>query len=98
MIESTAATSAARFMFVLEDEIIFCTSDLNTYKEYINPHEIGQISTGDHIEIYDISYLIESIQIEHYSWPMDSQVFNQTGHPYLYTVNITLNLSKVYED
>lgn len=98
MIESTTTTSAARFMFVYNEEILFCTSDLNAYKSTINPHEIGQISSDDEINLHGESFIIDSIQIEHYSWPMDHQVANQSGDFHQYTINITLNLSKTFED
>ncbi|WP_158827574.1 hypothetical protein [Mucilaginibacter lacusdianchii] len=98
MIKSTETTTAARFMFVYNEEIIFCTSDLNAYKKAINPHDIGQISSQDQVLIHEEAYTIESIQIEHYSWPMDHPTPNQAGQPYLYTINVTLNLSKTSDD
>jgi starvation-inducible outer membrane lipoprotein len=85
-------------MFVCEEEIVFCTSDLNAYKEHIHPHDIGQISTGDQVSIRETPYNIDSIQIEHYSWPMDGHVLNQTGNLYPYTINITFNLSHLYNE
>lgn len=98
MIEATNTSTAARFTFVSEEEIIFCTSDLNAYKTHIHPHDIGQISTGDQIELREKPYSIDSIQIEHYSWPMEGHVINQVGTLYPYTINITLNLSPMFDD
>ena len=98
MIEPASTSAAARFMFVSEEEIIFCTSDLNAYKTHIHPHDIGQISTGDQITLREKFYAIDSIQIEHYSWPMNGHVINQTGVLYPYTINITLNLSALFDE
>ncbi|MBS7564809.1 hypothetical protein KHS38_10365 [Mucilaginibacter sp. Bleaf8] len=98
MIETTSTTAAIRFMFVCEEEIVFCTSDLNAYKAYIHPHDIGQISSGDQLEVSDKPFNIDSIQIEHYSWPMEGHVLNQVGVLYPYTINITLNLSRLFDE
>ncbi|MVN91564.1 hypothetical protein [Mucilaginibacter aquatilis] len=97
MIEPSFTTIAARLLFVCEEEIIFSTSDLNAYKKHIHPHDIGQMSTGDQIYIGKKLYNIDSINIEHYSWPMEGHIINQLGTLYPYTINITVILTALFD-
>jgi hypothetical protein len=93
MIEPLATNSATRFLFICEDETIFCTSDLNHFKEAITHKDIGQIGTGEPLSLNGTDYQIEDIAIEHYSWPTSIYEARQTGEKYDYTINITVYLS-----
>ncbi|GAB2691895.1 hypothetical protein GCM10027037_14030 [Mucilaginibacter koreensis] len=93
MISPLATNSATRFMFIYEDETVFCTSDLDHFKKAITHREIGQIGTGEPLSIYNTDYQIEDITIEHYSWPTSIYEPKQTGEKYDYTINITVYLS-----
>lgn len=79
-------------MFIYDDETIFCTSDLDALKNAVTHNDIGQIGTGEPLNLLGNDYEIDDISIEHYSWPTNIYQANQTGVLYDYTINITIYL------
>lgn len=95
MVKPFLTNSATRFLFICEDETIFCTSDLDHFKTAVTHHDIGQIGTGEPLNFLGKDYEVEDISIEHYSWPTNIFQPGQTGILYDYTISITVYLSAV---
>ncbi len=95
MVKPLQTNSATRFMFIFNDETIFCTSDLDHMKAAVTHNDIGQFSSGEPVKIFDEEYEIEGIGIEHYSWPTNLHEARQTGTLYDYTINITIHLKEL---
>lgn len=93
MLEPFSTNSGTRFSFIYEDEIILCTSDLDYFKEAVTHSDIGQMSTGEPLNVLGEDYEVEDISIEHYSWPTNVYQPEQKGKLYDYTINVTVYLS-----
>ncbi len=94
-IDAVTTNAAARFMFIRNETIIFCTADLSHLQEVVSHDDMGHFAPGDQVAISGTDYEIETIEVEHYSWPVAKPALNQTGEPYAYTVNLTIYLADV---
>ncbi len=93
MLKPFETNAGTRFLFVYDDETLFCTSDLDAFKAAVTHSDIGQIGTGEPLNVLGTDYQIEDIGIEHYSWPTNIYEPVQTGILYDYTISITVYLT-----